>query len=127
MPSFVQEGRSLAYSLIGVGSPVVMIHGLGSGRRDWGLQVDCLAQSFCVMTLDLRGHGESSAAPEPYVMSDLANDVSALIRHLALGPCHVVGLSLGGMIAFQLAVDAPQLVRSLTIVNSGPEVVPRTL
>jgi pimeloyl-ACP methyl ester carboxylesterase len=59
-------------------------------------------------------------------MRDLACDAGALIRALDLGPCHVVGLSLGGMVAFQLAVDQPELVRSLVIVNSGPEVIART-
>jgi pimeloyl-ACP methyl ester carboxylesterase len=59
-------------------------------------------------------------------MRDLACDAGAVIRGLELGPCHVVGLSLGGMVAFQLAVDQPELVRSLVIVNSGPEVVART-
>jgi pimeloyl-ACP methyl ester carboxylesterase len=59
-------------------------------------------------------------------MQDLAADAAAVIRALDAAPCHVVGLSLGGMVGFQLALDEPQLVRSLVVVNSGPEVVPRT-
>jgi 3-oxoadipate enol-lactonase len=59
-------------------------------------------------------------------MPELAGDAAALVRALGVAPVHVVGLSLGGLIAFQLAVDHPTLVRSLSIVNSGPAVVPRT-
>jgi 3-oxoadipate enol-lactonase len=120
------QGRSLAYDTTGSGTPVVLIHGLGSSQADWGHQVERLRTRFLVVTMDLRGHGRSSLAREPFEIHDLAEDVRAVINHLALGECHVVGLSLGGMVAFQLAVDAPELVRSLTIVNSGPEVVART-
>jgi len=56
-----------------------------------------------------------------------ARDISALCAHLKLTSVHVIGLSMGGMIAFQLAVSRPELVRSLVIINSGPELVPRTL
>jgi pimeloyl-ACP methyl ester carboxylesterase len=60
-------------------------------------------------------------------MPVLAGEAAELIRALELGPTHVVGLSLGGMIGFQLAVDHPELVRTLTVINSGPEVIPRNL
>jgi pimeloyl-ACP methyl ester carboxylesterase len=56
-----------------------------------------------------------------------ARDIAAFCERLGLTGVHVVGLSMGGMIGFQLAVDEPELVRSLTIVNSGPDMVPRTL
>lgn len=120
------QGHSVAYDSAGSGSPVVLIHGLGSSQEDWARQVACLRTRFRVVTLDLRGHGRSSLSREPFEMRDLAEDVGAVINHLALGECHIVGLSLGGMVAFQVAVDAPELVRSLIIVNSGPEVVART-
>src|SRR5262249_39856049 len=74
----------------------------------------------------LRGHGNSEKPKGPYHMTDFAADVAALLRHLDAAPAHVVGLSLGGMIAFQLAVDSPSLVRSMVIVNSGPALVART-
>jgi 3-oxoadipate enol-lactonase len=116
----------VAYDTTGAGSPVVLIHGLGSSQADWARQVECLRTRFRVVTLDLRGHGRSSLSREPFEMRDLADDVGAVINHLSLGKCHIVGLSLGGMVAFQVAVDAPELVRSLVVVNSGPEVVART-
>ena len=116
----------LAYDIAGQGEPVLLIHGLGSGRHDWDTQMAELSTRYRVITYDVRGHGDSGKPRGPYSMVQLAEDAAALIRELALPPVHVVGLSLGGMIAFQLAVDDPELVRSLTIINSGPEVIPRT-
>jgi pimeloyl-ACP methyl ester carboxylesterase len=78
--------------------------------------------------MDLRGSGRSRdrAHPQgPFSIPQFAADARALLDRLGAAPAHVVGLSLGGMIAFQLAVDAPAHCRSLTIVNSGPAVVPR--
>jgi len=117
----------LAYDIAGQGEPVLLIHGLGSGRHDWDPQMAQLSTRYRVITYDVRGHGDSSKPRGPYNMEQFAEDAAAMIRELALPPVHVVGLSLGGMIAFQLAVDDPELVRSLTIINSGPEVIPRTL
>jgi pimeloyl-ACP methyl ester carboxylesterase len=124
---FSVGGIELAWSTAGQGSSVLLIHGLGSSQLDWSRQVPVLARSHHVVTYDQRGHGASSRPLRPFTMRDLARDAAALIRRLGLARCHVVGLSLGGMVAFQLAVDEPELVRSLVIVNSGPEVVPRTM
>jgi pimeloyl-ACP methyl ester carboxylesterase len=124
---FSVGGIELAWSTAGRGSPVLLIHGLGSSQLDWSRQVPVLARTHHVVTYDQRGHGASSHPLRAFTMRDLALDAAVLIRRLGLARCHVVGLSLGGMVAFQLAVDEPELVRSLVIVNSGPEVVPRTL
>jgi len=117
----------LACSASGCGSPVLLIHGLGSSQRDWEAQIPDFAPRHRVVTFDQRGHGKSAPVSMPYTMRDLASDAAAVIRAHGAAPCHVVGLSLGGMVAFQLALDEPGLVRSLVIVNSGPEVVPRAV
>ena len=119
----------VAYSVAGApdAEPVLLIHGLGSSRRDWRLQVPALAPAYRVVAYDVRGHGDSEKPRSRYHMAELADDAVALARGLGLGPVHVVGLSLGGMIGFQMAVDHPDMVRSLTVVNSGPEVVARTV
>jgi 3-oxoadipate enol-lactonase len=111
----------------GDGEPVLLIHGLGSSTRDWDPQVPELSKQFPVITFDVRGHGRSAKPKERYSVTLFAHDTAALIRQLGIGPVHVVGISMGGMIAFQLAVDAPHLVRSLVIVNSGPAMPIRTL
>lgn len=116
----------LHYEAAGDGLPVLFVHGLGSSSRDWQEQVSFFSRQYRVIAPDLRGHGSSQKPAGPYSMKLFANDLAELIKELNLPPVHVVGISLGGMIAFQLALDYPGLVRSLVIVNSGPEFVVRT-
>ena len=117
---------NLHYEITGQGQPLLLIHGLGSSARDWELQVPVFAQNYRVVAFDVRGHGRSDKPPGPYSIPLFADDAAALIRALDIAPTHVVGISMGGMIALQLAVSAPELVRSLVVVNTGPELVPRT-
>lgn len=116
-----------SYEQIGAGAPVVLIHGLGSSARDWELQVPALASSFRVLTYDVRGHGKTSKPRGPYSIKQFADDLARLLERLDHRPAHVIGISMGGMIAFELAVERPDLVRSLTIVNSGPALVPKSV
>lgn len=116
-----------SFELMGTGDPVVLIHGLGSSARDWEQQLPALADYYRVLTYDVRGHGQSSKPRGPYSVAQFAKDLALLLERLEHRPAHVVGISMGGMIAFQLAVDRPDLVRSLVIVNSGPALVPSTL
>lgn len=109
----------------GTGETVLLIHGLGSSTEDWEPQVEALSKRFSVVTYDVRGHGRTGKPRGRYSVTQFAEDAAALIESLGLGPVHVVGLSMGGMIGFQLATDRPELVRSLVIVNSGPEMVLR--
>ena len=121
------DSINLHYEIHGKGEPLVLIHGLGSSTRDWELQVPAFARQFQVITLDLRGHGKSTKPSGPYSLAMFAEDTARLIKELGAEPVHILGISLGGMVAFQLAIDYPDLVRSLIIVNSTPEMVPRTL
>jgi len=114
------NGVELYYEVHGEGAPVLLIHGLGSSTRDWEPQVPALAAAYKVIAFDVRGHGRSEKPRQRYSVKLFADDTAALIRALGIAPIHVVGISMGGMIAFQLAADAPELVRSLAIVNSGP-------
>jgi 3-oxoadipate enol-lactonase len=127
MPKLHMNGIELNYEIAGAGVPIVFIHGLGSSLRDWERQIPFFSEHFQALTLDLRGHGKSQKPGGPYSMALFANDVAELVKALKLPPVHVVGISLGGMVAFQLAVDYPGLIRSLVIVNSGPEFVVRTM
>ncbi len=122
MPRARVNDIDLYYEIAGQGQPVLFIHGLGSSTRDWEYQTAFFARYFQTITIDLRGHGQSEKPRGPYAMSQFAADTAALIQQLGVVPVHVVGLSLGGMVAFQLAVDVPDLVRSLVIINSGPEI-----
>ena len=126
MPMITLNGLDVFYETRGAGDPVLLIHGLGSSTEDWEPQVDALARDFTVVAYDVRGHGRTGKPGGTYSVAQFASDAAELIRALRLAPVHVVGLSMGGMIAFQLAADHPELVRSLVIVNSGPEMVLRT-
>jgi 3-oxoadipate enol-lactonase len=108
--------------IAGSGEPLLFIHGLGSCADDWQPQIEYFAKSHRTIACDLRGHGRSSKPHGVYSIEGFARDLASMLRALQTGPAHVVGISLGGMVAFQLAVDAPDLVRSLAIVNSGPAV-----
>jgi pimeloyl-ACP methyl ester carboxylesterase len=115
------------YQVEGEGPDLLLLHGLGSRARDWSRQVDFFSQRFRVIACDLRGHGLSDKPPGPYSMGLFADDVALLLRELAVTSADVVGISMGGMIALQMAVDHPALVNRLVIVNSVAEVIPRTL
>jgi len=107
----------------GQGDPLLLIHGLGSSSRDWEMQTPVFSRQFHTITVDLRGHGQSSKPPGPYSIPLFAQDTAKFIRSLNLSPAHILGISLGGMVAFQLALDYPEVVRSLVIVNSVPELI----
>ncbi len=126
MPKLRVRDIDLYYESAGQGEAVLFIHGLGSSSRDWELQKDFFAERYQVVTFDVRGHGQSDKPPGPYSVPLFAADTAELIRALDIAPAHVVGISMGGMIAFQLAVSEPDVLKSMVIVNSGPELVLRT-
>ena len=121
MPTANLGDLKLHYESSGEGQPLLFIHGLGSSTRDWENQVPYFSDRYRVVTPDLRGHGQSDKPPGPYSIPLFANDIAELITTLDLGPTHVVGLSLGGVVASQLAVDHGELMRSVVVVNSAPE------
>lgn len=122
MPQFEHRGCTLHYEERGAGQAVLLVHGLGSSILDWQYQIEPLAERYRVIAVDLRGHGQSSKPRERYSIKGFTEDVAALLNRLAPGPVHYVGLSMGGMVGFQLAVDHPHSLKSLCIVNSGPQV-----
>ncbi|MFK8331323.1 alpha/beta fold hydrolase [Pseudomonas sp. BJa5] len=126
MAYFEHEGCSLHYEEYGQGEPLVLLHGLGSSTRDWEMQVPDLARHYRVILMDIRGHGRSDKPRERYSIASFSADLLALLEQLQTGPVHLVGLSMGGMVGFQFAVDHPEWLRSLCIVNSAPEVKRRT-
>jgi 3-oxoadipate enol-lactonase len=126
MPTLFLEDIELVYEIAGEGEPLLFIHGLGSSRGDWEAQVEYFADRYQAIVFDVRGHGESSKPAGPYSVPLFAADTVKLLNALGVGPAHVVGISMGGMIGLQLALDHPEAVRSLVIVNSGAEFVVRS-
>jgi len=117
MPFLEINLLKLHYALEGQGTPIVFLHGLGSSAADWALQTPAFAAHHQVLTLDLRGHGQSHFGGALKI-EHMAQDVAALLNELALGPAHMVGLSMGGCVALALGLYHAEKVRSLTLVNT---------
>jgi pimeloyl-ACP methyl ester carboxylesterase len=129
MPLITLRGAELHVEVSGAGPPLVLLHGLGGSGADWAPQVEALSDRFQVIVPDARGCGRSRdlVAPfGPFTIEQLALDLAALLDDLEVGAAHVLGWSMGGMIALQLAADAPGRVASLVIVNSGPDWRPKS-
>lgn len=94
---------------------MLLLHPIGLDLASWQPQVEALRSEFRVIRLDLRGHGESEVAAPPYRLADFALDAHALMERLGVGPAHVVGLSLGGMVAQVMALEYPEDLRSLVL------------
>ena len=98
------------------GNPtLLMISGLGGVGASWGPQIRRFSEHFHVVLPDHRGTGRSTHSPSGYTTQQLAADMTALVEHLGVGPVHVLGASTGGAIAQYMALDRPELVRSLTL------------
>ncbi|MCA9957019.1 MAG: alpha/beta fold hydrolase [Anaerolineales bacterium] len=123
MPHVTVNDISLYFEEEGQGEPLLFLHGLGSDGRSWEYQREYFAEEFRVIVVDVRGHGRSAKPSGPYSVPQFARDVFALLDQLHIDQFHLVGLSMGGMIGCQMAVDQPERFLSLTIVNSGPELI----
>jgi pimeloyl-ACP methyl ester carboxylesterase len=127
MPFVEVNGIQMRYETWGVGgTPVVFIHGLGSSADDWFLQFRAFAPHYRCIAVDLRGHGLSDKPAGDYTVSLFAVDVALMLAALRAAPAHIVGLSLGGMVAQQLGIAHPHVVRSLTLLNTLPGIWPPT-
>jgi 3-oxoadipate enol-lactonase len=110
-----REGIKIAYYLEGEGEPLLLIRGYANSAAMWYTQVPWLSTYLQVITLDNRDTGNSDRLAKPYTILDMAGDVIALIEHLDRGPVHLLGLSMGGMIAQQVTLLRPDLVNSLIL------------
>ena len=121
MPQFVVNDISLYYELAGpeAGEAVVFLSGLTGDHNNWTLQVNRLKDRYRCLTFDWRdtGHSGLSQAHE-YSTADMAGDVAGLILGLNLGKSHLVGLSMGGAVAQEVALNYPELVGSLVLAST---------
>src|SRR4051812_9950052 len=115
MPVASLNGCEIHYDVHGEGDPLVCVHGLGCDRRAWALQIGPFSERYKTVVFDNRDVGQSSLATDDYTTADMAGDVLALADHLELESFHLLGISLGGMVSQQVALAAPQRVRTLTL------------
>lgn len=120
MPRIAANGIELNYRLEGDGEEtVVLVCGLGDDLTSWGLQLpDLLAAGYRVLRFDNRGVGESAKPAGPYSTKAMAGDAKALIEALGIGRFHLVGYSMGGMIAQEYALAYPGDLGSLALVST---------
>ena len=116
MPEIVQNNRRIYYESHGEGDPLVLIRGLGSNADHWYAQVPGLSGHYRVITFDNRGIARSSDPGGPFTIPDMAEDTVRLMNALGIEQAHVLGLSLGGMIAQEMAIRHPQRIKGLILV-----------
>jgi 3-oxoadipate enol-lactonase len=111
----------LAHAVSGAGAPVVLLHSGVADRRMWQPQIPALGHRFRVISPDLRGFGDSPLPAEPYADAD---DVAELLDHLGVADAAVVGSSMGGRVALELATRHPDRVNSLVLLCPAYRGVP---
>ncbi|MFE0331207.1 alpha/beta fold hydrolase [Streptomyces sp. NPDC058960] len=116
LKTFETEDGPLAYRDEGAGPPLVLLHGGFVDHHMWDDQIPVFARTHRVIAPDARGHGASSNATRPFRPTD---DLAALLRHLDTGPAVLVGLSMGGAVAVDTALEHPDLVRALVVSGVG--------
>jgi pimeloyl-ACP methyl ester carboxylesterase len=110
----------IAYEVRGTGEPLLLMHGLGYGRWGWEPILDAFADDFQVLFYDNRGIGDSDVPPGPYTARQLAEDAVAVLDAAGIERADVVGTSLGGMAAQELALGSPERLNRLVLACTTP-------
>ena len=126
-PSYVTlaDGRRLAYDEVSPANPrdargaILLLTGLGSKRLGWERQMEAFGRLYRTIAIDHRDTGDSDEASAPYTIADLADDASTLLTTLGIARAHVVGISLGGFVALELAVRHAEQIEKLVLVSTS--------
>ncbi len=102
--------------------PLLLSNSLGASLEMWEPQIAALAGRFRVIRYDSRGHGESEVTPGPYSIEQLAGDALGLLDALSIGRAHCCGLSMGGMVAMWMGINAPKRVDRLVLANTAAKI-----
>jgi len=107
------------YEDIGEGPPLVLIHGMGGDSSEWSLLTPELSKEVRCIAVDLRGHGKSEKPDQPYTQDMFADDVAALLDTLGVDRAYICGLSMGGFVALKMALNHPEKVRGLILIDTA--------
>lgn len=118
MPTTQVGSHTVWYDDCGSGHPLLLLTGLGGSRLGWWKQIEPFSRKFRVINMDNRDAGDSALGTGAYGIADMAEDTAGVIQNLKLKPTHVVGISMGGMIAQELAIRHPESVDRLVLVST---------
>ncbi len=118
MPKARVNGINIFYRARGKGEPLILIMGFGGESGDWVLQVHAFKKYYRVITFDNRGVGKSDKPSESYTVKTMADDTVGLMEHLGISKAHILGVSMGGMIAQEVAINHPERVRKLILAST---------
>ena len=117
---FVEPAPRLAVSVAGEGELVLFLHGIRGNRRNWAGQVDFFSRHFKAAAWDARGYGDSEDYEGPLNFEYFTGDVLRVVEHFRVPKFHLIGLSMGGRIARNVALRAPERVQSLVLISTNP-------
>jgi pimeloyl-ACP methyl ester carboxylesterase len=113
------DGLSMYYEIHGSGSPLILLHGAYMTIDMMGPILPGLARTRQVIVVEQQGHGRTADIDRPLTYEQMADDTAALLRHLKIDSADVVGYSMGGAIALQVAIRHPELVRKLVVASAS--------
>jgi len=115
MPKAKVSEINIYYEVHGQGEPLVLIQGLSGSHSAWVFQARAFKKHYQVITFDNRGAGKTGKSSGPYTIRTMAEDTIGLLDYLGVDKAHVLGISLGGMIAQEIAINHPEKVRKLVL------------
>ncbi|OIK10180.1 alpha/beta hydrolase [Bacillus sp. MUM 116] len=118
MPTAILENSKTLYEEKGSGEPLILIHGVGLDHTMWVGQVEGLSKHFRVVVYDMVGHGGSEHPSGPYSLSQYVEQLMTLMNHLQIEKTHLVGFSMGGMVAQAFALAHGEKLKTLTIISA---------
>ncbi len=115
MPKARINGIDMNYKVEGRGEPIILIMGFSGGRMSWFLHTRTFKKAFQVITFDNRGAGKTDRPTESYTIKTMADDTVGLMDYLGIDRAHILGVSMGGMIAQEVAINYPERVKKLVL------------
>ena len=127
MPKALVNGISIYYQVHGSGEPLVLIQGFSGDHTGWFFQTPAFKKHFQLVVFDNRGIGRTDRSPAPYTIRTMADDTVGLMDFLGIDKARILGMSLGGMVAQEVAIDYPDRVKRLALIctMAGQEEVSR--
>ena len=122
MPMLAANGETIHYEQAGSGPSVALIHSLGASAHMWKQQIEALKDKYSLIVIDCRGHGQSSANGEARVV-DAAQDLKAVLDHLGVTGCHLVGIGMGGAAALHFNMHWPAMIHSIVLADCAAKPV----